>query len=234
MANGSVNFMEFSDPAEGIQGVISLEPEKKKKNFDPAPQPAAAPSAIDGYRSYCDVDTSTVLYRLKKALWPFDRRKFLENKADLYGAFWVPTTLIFILSVAGSVAATLSSDEGYTFDPQAIVTTAGLIYAFVFTIPAILAFALLVGIETTYYDLLSLYGYSYCAFWPAAILSVFNYSFIRWLVFSVGSLWASVLITKNYYNEIEFLDDWKKYLTILLSVSGYVALTLVANLYLFQ
>ena len=162
----NINFFEFSDPAESMQGVIQLEPEKKSQPppatlVSPAPPPAT--SSIEKYKSFCDVDTGTVLLRLKKTLWPFDRRKFLENKADLYGAFWVPTTLIFLLSVSTSLSAFFS----------------GVIYFFIFSVPALLSFIILAGIEITFTELMSLYGYSYFSFWIAAILSVFNYSWVR-------------------------------------------------------
>ena len=230
----SVNFFEFSDPSEGMQGVINLEPEKKKPEIIEQPS-ASSPSksALDSYKGFCDVDTAIVLYRIKKTLWPFDRSKFLESKADLYGAFWIPTTLICILSVAGSIGAKYS-DNQFVFNPSDIVLVTGVVYFFVLTVPSILSFILLAGYEITYTELLSLYGYSYFLFCPAAVISVINYSLVRWLAFSVASVWAGVLLTKNYYNELEFLEGGKKYLAIGISLSGYVGLTLTANLYLFK
>ena len=192
-----------------------------------------ATSSIEKYKSFCDVDTGTVLLRLKKTLWPFDRRKFLENKADLYGAFWVPTTLIFLLSVSTSLSAFFSGSKDYTFNPSAIVTIAGVIYFFIFSVPALLSFIILAGIEITFTELMSLYGYSYFSFWIAAILSVFNYSWVRWLSFGLSSIWAGLLLTKNFYNEIESLEGSKKYLALGVSFSGYIVLTFTANFYLY-
>lgn len=235
MDHGSKNFFEFSDPVDGMQGVIQLEPDRNQGRIEVSSPPStSANTTLDPYKSYCEVDTTIVLQRIKKTLWPFDRRKFFENKGDLYGAFWVPTTLIFILSVAGSLATRISSNEGYAFDPTGIVITATSVYFFVFAIPAVIYFVLFTGIDITYYDLLSLYGYSYFAFWPAAILSVVNFSLIRWLAFGTASIWSGLLIGKNYYNEVQFLVEWKKYATIVISFSGYLGLTLIANFYLYQ
>lgn len=230
-----VNFFEFSDPSENIQGVIQLEPEKKPNQPVPVQSAPTAPSSnLEKFRGLCDVDTETVFYRLKKTLWPFNRRKFLESKADLYGAFWVPTTLIFLLSVSGSMASTISDTEEFGFDPYAIITIAGVIYFFVFAVPAVLSFCLLAGLEITFTELLSLYGYSYFLFWPAAVISTFGFAWLRWLTFGISGTWAGILLTKNYYNDIEFLEGWKRYAAVGISLSGYVGVTLTANLYLYS
>ena len=231
-----VNFFQFSDTPESMQGVIKLEPDNPRKlPIVPAPSaPAASESSLDKYRSLCDVDTEIVLYRIKKTLWPFNRSKFLESKADLYGAFWVPTTLIFLLSVSGNLASTVTEEGGYTFNPSAIVTLAGVIYFFVFSVPAVLSFCILAGLEVTYMELTSIYGYSYFIFWPAAVVGALKWPAAQWLAFVLASVWAGVLLTKNYYTDIEYLEGFKKYLAIGVSLSGYIVLTLTANLYLYK
>lgn len=235
MEHGSRNFLEFSDSFEGMQGVIQLEPSKNQGNPQTnSAAPVPSKTFLDPYKGYCEVDTDIVFQRLKKTLWPFDRRKFFENKGDLYGAFWVPTTLIFIMSVAGSFANKIASNEGYTFDPKGIVITASTVYFFIFAVPALLYFVLFTGIDIAYYDIMSLYGYSYFTFWPAAIVSVVNFSPLRWVAFATASVWSGLLVSKNYYNEVQILEEWKKYATAVFSFSGYVALTLIANFYLYE
>lgn len=237
----AMNFFEFNDPNEGMQGVIKLGHESSvspSKPVAPTSQvssnPVPSSSRLDFLKNNCEVDLHTVLTRLKKTLWPFNRSKFFEDKSDLYGAVWVPTTLIFILSVSGSIASKLSSTEGYSFDPAAIVTTACVVYIFLFAAPTLLSFCLFDGIPLTFYDIFSLYGYSYFPFCPASIVSVARFPILRWISFVLASVWSSLLIVKNFYNEIQFLDEWKKYVSIAICVSGYVALTLTANLYLFN
>lgn len=234
----AMNFFEFSDPNEGMQGVIKLGHDSKpvppgQAQASQAPK-APAPSKLDFFKGFCEVDTFTVLSRLKKALWPFNRQKFFEDKSDLYGAMWIPTTLVFILSVAGTLAQKISNEEGYSFDPAAVVTTATVIYICLFAVPAVLGFFLLEGTSIGFYDALSLYGYSYFAFIPASLISVARISALRWCCFGMASVWAQLLIFKNFYSEIQFLDDWKKYVALATTFCGYLALTLVANLYLFS
>ena len=221
------NFAKFSD--EKGEGVA---PHNSGK--DPEQPNPATPSMIETYRSHFEVDTQTVIYRIKKTLWPFDRSKFFENKADLYGAIWVPTTLIFLLSVVGSAAARLTDDKDYTFNPSALVVIASMIYFFIFSVPALLSFFLLPIDEVSFTELLSLYGYSYFMFCPAAIISVLQFTYVRWISFGASSVWAGILLTKNYYNQINSSEGWRKYLTIIISLSGYAVVTLTANVYLFK
>ena len=216
------NFAKFSD-APG-----------NKPEEPPGPANAPAPSLIDSYSSFFEVDTPTVLLRLKKTLWPFDRSKFFENKADLYGAIWVPTTLIFLLSAMGSVPALFSSNEGYTFNPSVLVMISALIYFFIFAVPAVLSMLLMPIDEVSFTELLSLYGYSFFTFCISAVLSVPKFTYLRWGSFGLASIWGGVLLTKNYYSQINSSQGWKKYLTILISLSGYAALTATTNLYLFN
>jgi protein YIPF1/2 len=228
----NLNFFEFNDPSTSVQGVIKLEAGSNKPEQIAPPSPPRL-SGLDGYRSYCEVDTESVINRLKKTLWPFDRSKFLESKADLYGAFWVPTTLIFLLSVAGSLSTQFSS-IGYSFDPYAIVVTAGVIYFFVLSVPGILSLVLLREYEITFFELLSLYGYSYFIFLPATAVSILKLSYLRWGAFGVASVWAGTLLSRNYYSQIQDLEGLKKYVTVGISFSGYFVLTVVANVYLFK
>ena len=229
------NMLYFSDNADHMEGVITLEPDKKKEQLRDIPisAPQQTTSFLDQYKIYCDINTSTVVYRLKKTLWPFNEQKFFESKADLYGAFWIPTTLIFILLFSCTLSLKIS-DPSAKFDPQALIVTSAMVYTFVFSVPAVLSFAIFSGAEISYMELTSLYGYSYFLFWPAALVSVLNFSFVRWISFGVSSVLAGALLTKNFYNEIEFLQGWTKYASIIISLSGYIVLTVVANLYLFS
>lgn len=57
------------------------------------------------YAQFFDVDTSSVLQRCWTALYP--RANFLdvlEGNPDLYGPFWIATTVVFILFIAGTIS----------------------------------------------------------------------------------------------------------------------------------
>jgi protein YIPF1/2 len=216
--------------------------------FDPEPQaeeakndasqqnPLPASLTVAAYKGHFEVDSDTVRSRLMKTVWPFNRQKFFENKPDLYGAFWVPTTLIFLLSLSGSLGHFIAEDDEheYSFPAEILVDITGVVYGFVFIVPAILAYFLLKAESVTYTDLLSLYGYSYFMFCPATLLSIISINFLRWGSFGLASVWAAVLMVKNFYDEMESVQGYKKIVTLIVFFSGYIALTLAANSYLFH
>lgn len=184
---------------------------------------------LDEFRQYFEVDANTVKQRLQKTIWPFNRHKFFEDKPDLYGAMWVPTTLIFIMSVAGSISHKLSPDSEYSYNPSSIIELSCVIYIFEFGIPALLAYLILDPSKVTFSGLVSIYGYSYFMFAPATIISIIHISSLSWLSFIAASIWAGALIAKNIYSDIPGNSDMKKYLVIALSCIGYLFLTLAAN-----
>jgi hypothetical protein len=217
------NYHQFDKEVNPANVSIDSElPPPPKKFFD-----------VEEFKVYFEVDTDIVKNRLKKTIWPFNRQKFFEEKPDLYGAMWVPTTLIFIMSLAGSLAQKLSS-EGYSYNPSSIVKVSFVIYLFEFSIPALLSFLLLDTNKVTYAGITSLYGYSYFMFMPATVISVIRVSTLSWLSFLAASVWASSLVTKNIYSDIPGNQNWKKYLIVGIASSGYFCLTVVANKCLFN
>lgn len=62
------------------------------------------------YAQFFDVDTSAVLSRCWAALFP--RANFLdvlEGNPDLYGPFWIATTVVLILFLGGTISQYLST-----------------------------------------------------------------------------------------------------------------------------
>jgi protein YIPF1/2 len=69
------------------------------------------------YAQYFDVDTSSVLSRCWATLYP--RANFLdvlEGNPDLYGPFWIATTVVLILFLGGTVSQYLASNGEVAYD----------------------------------------------------------------------------------------------------------------------
>ena len=71
------------------------------------------------YAQFFDVDTSAVLSRCWAALYP--RANFLdvlEGNPDLYGPFWIATTVVLILFLGGTISDYLAStgQERFAYD----------------------------------------------------------------------------------------------------------------------
>lgn len=68
------------------------------------------------YSQFFDVDTSSVLQRCWAALYP--RANFLdvlEGNPDLYGPFWIATTVVLILFLGGTISLYWHSGAGERF-----------------------------------------------------------------------------------------------------------------------
>lgn len=68
------------------------------------------------YAQFFDVDTSAVLNRCFAALYP--RSNFLdvlEGNPDLYGPFWIATTVVLILFLGGTISEYSARDHGDAF-----------------------------------------------------------------------------------------------------------------------
>lgn len=104
---------------------------RNKSSASPSlPLPATASSAsqqggsgskrflwtLSFYAQFFDVDTTSVLHRCGAALFP--RANFLdvlEGNPDLYGPFWIATTVVLILFLGGTISAYLASAGKGTF-----------------------------------------------------------------------------------------------------------------------
>lgn len=71
------------------------------------------------YAQFFDVDTSSVLARCWAALFPRDSfLDVLEGNPDLYGPFWIATTVVLILFLGGTISAYRAStgDGAFAYD----------------------------------------------------------------------------------------------------------------------
>src|ERR1700761_3727854 len=136
--------------------------------------------SLSFYTQFFDVDTNEVLRRCWAALYP--RAPFLDvldGNPDLYGPFWIATTVVFILFLAGTINAKwgrLSGDpgaDGDGFEWALLSGSAGLIYIYTGLVPVGL-WAVLRWFGSESANLLEcwcLYGYANLIWIPVAIIS---------------------------------------------------------------
>ena len=146
---------------------------------------------IESYQAYFDIDTKSELNRIRKALVPFGyNNKFIDDdineKPDLYGPFWIITTLAFLMAAMGNLAKFFSNnpDTKWDGDIKKITTAATVFYSIGVIIPFIIYCILINSNKNnnnnnnneyesytppTLITLLSLYGYSLAPFVPACV-----------------------------------------------------------------
>lgn len=166
------------------------------------------------YAQFFDVDTSEVLRRCTSSLYP--RAPFLDildGNPDLYGPFWIATTLVFILFVTATMSQYrqyLSEKDVAHFEYNFTLLSgaAGLIYGYTGFVPVAL-WGLLrwFGAESaTLVECWALYGYANVIWIPVALISwspitILNYVFVGIgfalsAVFLVRNLWPVVSVTE--------------------------------------
>lgn len=180
---------------------------------------------VDYYQPYFDVDTSTVLKRCYTTLLPTSPSylTILTPSADLYGPFWIPTTLILALFLSSSLAASISSylsDPGaaYEYDFGLLSLAATIVYIYTFAVPVLLWLALRyfgVG-EWGVAEALGVWGYSLFVWIPVSvrtrlrctvfrvtvvlqILCVIPISILRWVLVGLAFCLSGYFLVANVY-----------------------------------
>ncbi|PSS19648.1 hypothetical protein CEY00_Acc11071 [Actinidia chinensis var. chinensis] len=247
--------VKFSDsslqtfPPSGAQGKISGGSGPPRDADDTFSKPGSGsdeqqPSgwfqafSIAYYRPFFDVDTSDVLERIKDSLIPF-KGSFSEKTAsnpDLYGPFWICTTLIFVAASIGTfvtyVAHKIQKKE-WNYDINYVTWSAGLFYGYVTIVPLCLYIILkYFSAPTGLVQLLCLYGYSLFIFIPALCLSIVPLELFRWIVAGVAGFMSATFVALNLRNHIKSAGErWFLIVTGIFLLQ--LALAIVLKLYLF-
>ena len=244
---------DFSnDPNAKIQPDDSSTAAFATSNTNPSNLPNSSPGGIGSsppskrylwtisfYAQFFDVDTSTVLTRCRAAIISpylppplsslpafqsassfFD---VLDGNPDLYGPFWIATTVVVILFLTGTISHYLATREHdhFAYDFKLLSGAAGLIYGYTGIVPAVV-WAVLKWFNrgnnsnnsnngdtfdvsssspsTTALDLTSsysLYGYSNLIWIPIALLSWSPLNILNYILVALGFLSSVSFLVKN-------------------------------------
>ncbi|CAN6614200.1 protein Yip5p [Trichomonascus vanleenenianus] len=187
------------------------------------------------YMRFFDVETRQVMERCLYALNPFEKTQFLADDEDdiesgvtrrgmvaggngtpdLYGPFWICTTVVFVLFFSSTLTGLLfSSWQGkkYEYKFDLLTGAAGLMYSYTFLIPLgmwLILRYLNIAPNTTLLQLVALYGYSNVIWIPVAILSVSPLlgvprlsNIIRWIFIILGFAVSASFIGKNIFKKL--------------------------------
>ena len=195
---------DFNDPQTNNRSKIP--PSSLPSAFDPS---SSAPSkrflwTLSFYAQFFDVDTSDVFHRCKSSLYP--RAPFLDildGNPDLYGPFWIATTVVFILFITGTISQYLAAnhDIHFEYDFKLLSGAAGLVYGYTGLVPIALWGALRwFGAESmTLVETWALYGYANCIWIPVALCSWSPLSGLNYAVVGVGFAWSVAFLVRNLW-----------------------------------
>lgn len=158
-----------------------------------------------------------MLRRCTSSLYP--RSPFLDildGNPDLYGPFWIATTLVFILFLTATISQYLARnhDIHFEYNFRLLSGAAGLIYGYTGLVPVgLLALLRWFGAESaTLVECWALYGYANVIWIPVALISwspisALNYvfvgiGFVVSVVFLVRNLWPVVSVTEAKVSKV--------------------------------
>jgi hypothetical protein len=132
---------------------------------------------MEFFAQYFDVSTDEIYQRLLASLIPFNKRFFsmYKDKPDLYGPFWIYTTLIIIIAISGNLSRyfELGSND-FTYNYNFIPIAATVLYSMALGLPFALKFIMrLLGsnfFNGTFIEIVGIYGYSFTSFLITALI----------------------------------------------------------------
>eukprot|EP00245_Coleochaete_scutata_P010592 TRINITY_DN3754_c0_g1_i1.p1 TRINITY_DN3754_c0_g1~~TRINITY_DN3754_c0_g1_i1.p1 ORF type:complete len:301 (-),score=47.82 TRINITY_DN3754_c0_g1_i1:500-1402(-) len=190
------------------------------------------------YRPYFDVDTSDVIERIRDSLFPFNTGFHEKTSAnpDMYGPFWIATTLIFLTSTLGNLASFIhytDKESPWHYNINKVTWAATIFYGYVGVVPVVLYFALqYFGMATGLVQLWCLYGYSLFVFLPASIICVVPLELLRWIAVGAAAGVSTTFLFLNLRLYIKASSEHWLAVTIVASLLQ-LGLALVLKLYFF-
>ncbi|KAL3428385.1 yip1 domain family [Phlyctema vagabunda] len=190
------------------------------------------------YAQFFDVDTTSVLSRCWAALYP--RANFLdvlEGNPDLYGPFWIATTVVFILFIGGTISQYLATTgQGhFAYDFTLLSGAAGLIYGYTLFIPIALFLALkYFGSESAnLLECWALYGYSNLIWIPVALISWSPITILNLVFVAVGFGMSVTFLLRNLYPVLSATDKQTSKVLLILVVVLHAALSIAIKVLFF-
>lgn len=271
MDPGSLSFQDFSvssssgggggpPSGSGSMGSSMLKPgqvlQPASVSFDDGSGSSARASGPSGfwsikyYQPLFDVDTLQVLNRIKGSLLPRPKGAFFDlisANPDLYGPFWISTTLIFVMAMTGNLASYIAfvptaAHPKWMYNFNQLTLAGTVVYSYVTLLP-LLFWMLLRYYEASkkLVDVLCIYGYTLSAFVPVSILCVLPSNLLRWLLVLLGGGVSAIFLLSNFHAHLADCfpygeGDAKRKMYLLLGSMGafHVILVIIFKIYFFH
>lgn len=131
----------------------------------------------------------------------------LSRKPDLFGPFWICTTLWMTLGIVGNIMSKLAynkaggGDTPWSYDFQVATVACMVIYLYCFifgaTVWGIMKWK---NLPVTLTETICLYGYSMFIFLLTAIFCVIPITWLQWIFVILGGLWSSAYLLVNFWH----------------------------------
>eukprot|EP01098_Paradermamoeba_levis_P006366 TRINITY_DN2640_c0_g1_i1.p1 TRINITY_DN2640_c0_g1~~TRINITY_DN2640_c0_g1_i1.p1 ORF type:complete len:267 (-),score=73.15 TRINITY_DN2640_c0_g1_i1:15-815(-) len=196
---------------------------------------------VEYYSDYFNVDTKDVMLRMLRAAFPFPANFFavIKDRADLWGPFWISTTLIVLLACAGNFADYLEKyredkTDDWSYNFIKLPVAAAVIWGLTLVFPlALWGFFKSQSIPHSLLELICIYGYSFTLFIPASIVSIVPIKGVRWGIGIAAALVSAFFLGSHFF--LELREEKLKCLAVLgIIVALQAALAISFILYFFS
>eukprot|EP00349_Pseudokeronopsis_sp_Brazil_P002453 CAMPEP_0202957482 /NCGR_PEP_ID=MMETSP1396-20130829/1858_1 /ASSEMBLY_ACC=CAM_ASM_000872 /TAXON_ID= /ORGANISM="Pseudokeronopsis sp., Strain Brazil" /LENGTH=144 /DNA_ID=CAMNT_0049674969 /DNA_START=317 /DNA_END=751 /DNA_ORIENTATION=- len=135
-----------------------------------------------------------------------------KEKPDLYGPFWIYTTLIVAIAILGNLAryidmAVDGNGEKFVYEFNFVPAAATLIYCIGFGLPLALKLGMkLLGggfFNTSYVELFGIYGYSFSSLIVVSLLCCIPSDKLRWLLVLYACVASTGFLIVTYWHEMK-------------------------------
>lgn len=170
------------------------------------------------FQQFFDVKSVTVRQRLLRSIVPLSSEDFFAGeKPDMYGPFWLVTTLVCAITIVGNE---VDGETGY--DVGLVAWSAGVLYGVAAGIP-LSAYCLLRGSSdrAPLVRLLSLYCYSYTVFIPCCFVTILLNWALTIAVTVAAVFWSLFFLLRNGYQGTADLDPGTRSILTVLVAGGH-------------
>ena len=193
---------------------------------------------------YFNVDSATIKKRLISSLIPFRYNNFystFSEAPDLYGPFWILTTIVCTVFIAGNFERYMrsSEEEKFEYNFRLVPVAAMILYGIGLGLPLLTKFLLnLYGLQENTRPLAvtaGIYGYSFSSFILTTLICAVPYDLIQWLAIGYSAVVSLVFLIRMYWEDFkENLDGKIRWIAILILCCVQLALLLTFKLYFFK
>ncbi|KAL4237035.1 Yip1 member 1 [Mactra antiquata] len=193
------------------------------------------------YQQFFDVETRQVFHRVTGSMLPMPNRNYLQASIrpnpDLYGPFWICTTLVFTTAIAGNLANYLSSggkNYHWRYDFHKVTFAAAAIFSYWWLIPGIM-YGFLWWRKSqagyTFLEILCVYGYSLAIYIPISILWVINITWFKWTLVIIGAVMSGGVLVITFWPAVK--EDTKNIAFVFIGLIFLFHLSLAAGFVLY-
>lgn len=183
------NFMLSSAEEELITG--KLNPELPLPVTQSQPQQSQAFWTLAYWQQYFNINTTDLTDRMLGTVSTKSFSTILNSNPDLYGPFWIPTTVIFLLFASSTVATSISSNR---IDISILTFAAIIVYSYLAIMSGLIyAIARYHKLTLQLFTVLNVFGYGMAIWMPVSLLCIIPVDIIRWLVVSAAFASSSII-----------------------------------------